>query len=77
MRFDISDGWFATVFADVGGFRAGSDLTWQIFGSLGYQIDERWSIQGGWRYVSIDKSIDGRDVEIDLNGPLLGFTVRF
>jgi hypothetical protein len=76
-HFALTDRWFATVFADVGGFRAGSDLTWQIFGSLGYQIDERWSIQGGWRHVSIDKSIDGRDVEIDLSGPLLGFTVRF
>ena len=76
-RFDITDRWFATLFADVGGFRAGSDLTWQIFGSFGYQFNERWSVHGGWRYVAIEKTIDGRDVEIDLNGPLLGFTVRF
>jgi len=76
-RFDITDGWFATIFADVGGFRTGSDLTWQIFGSFGYQFNERWSVQGGWRYVAIEKTINGRDVEIDLNGPLLGFTVRF
>ncbi|MFZ1641045.1 MAG: hypothetical protein WAV07_06320 [Candidatus Contendobacter sp.] len=76
-RFDITDRWFATVFADVGGFRVGSDLTWQIFGSLGYQFNERWSVQGGWRYFAIEKTINGRDVEIDLNGPLLGFTVRF
>ena len=77
VRFAITDHWFATALVDVGGFRVGSDLTWLAFASLGYQIDERWSIQGGWRHVSIDKSIDGRDVEIDLNGPLLGFTVRF
>ena len=76
-RFAITDRWFATALADVGGFGVGSDLTWQAFASLGYQINERWSVQGGWRYVSIDKSIDGRDVEIDFNGPLLGFTVRF
>ena len=77
VRFVITDRWFATALVDVGGFRVGSDLTWLAFASLGYQIDERWSVQGGWRYVSIDKSIDGRDVEIDLKGPLLGFTVRF
>ena len=77
VRFAITDHWFATALVDVGGFRVGSDLTWLAFASFGYQIDERWSIQGGWRHVSIDKSIDGRDVEIDLNGPLLGFTVRF
>ncbi len=76
-RFAITDRWFATALADVGGFNVGSDLTWLAFASFGYQIDERWSIQGGWRHVSIDKSMDGRDVEIDLNGPLLGFTVRF
>lgn len=76
-RFAITEQWFATALVDVGGTGGGSDLTWQAFASLGYQIDARWSIQGGWRYVSIEKSIDGRDVEIDLNGPLLGFTVRF
>ena len=77
-RFDITDRWFATVLADVGGFRVGSDLTWQIFGSLGYQIDERWSIQGGWRYVADrqDRSTGAMSRSIS-NGPLLGFTVRF
>jgi hypothetical protein len=77
MRFAITDHWFATAFADVGGVDVGSDLTWQVFASLGYQFNERWSVQGGWRYVAIDKSIDGRDVENDFSGPLLGFTARF
>jgi hypothetical protein len=77
VRFAITDHWFATAFADVGGVDVGSDLTWQVFASLGYQFDDRWSVQGGWRYVGIDKEIDGRDVENDFSGPLLGFTVRF
>jgi outer membrane receptor protein involved in Fe transport len=77
LRFAITDHWFATAFADVGGLDVGSDLTWQVFGSLGYQFNERWSVQGGWRYVVIDKEIDGRDVNTDFNGPLLGFTARF
>jgi opacity protein-like surface antigen len=77
MRFAITDHWFATAFADVGGLDVGSDFTWQVFASLGYQFNDRWSVQGGWRYVAIDKEIDGRDVENDFSGPLLGFTVRF
>ena len=77
VRFAITDHWFATALADVGGFDVGSDFTWQVFASLGYQLDERWSVQGGWRHVAIDKEIDGRDVENDFSGPLLGFTVRF
>lgn len=76
-RFDITDRWFATTFADIGGLGGGSDFTWQVFASLGYQFDERWSVQGGWRYVSIEKEIDGRDTTIILNGPLLGLTLRF
>jgi hypothetical protein len=77
LRFAITDHWFATAFADVGGFDVGSDFTWQVFASLGYQFDGRWSVQGGWRHFVIDKEIDGRDVDTDFNGPLLGFTVRF
>jgi len=77
LRFAITDQWFATAFADVGGLDVGSDLTWQVFGSLGYQFDERWSVQGGWRYVAINKEIEGRDVETAFSGPLLGVTWRF
>jgi hypothetical protein len=76
-RFAITDMWFATAFADVGGFGADSDLTWQAFASLGYQFNPRWSVQGGWRYFSAEKEIEGRDVNVDFSGPLLGFTARF
>jgi opacity protein-like surface antigen len=76
-RVALGDEWFATAIADVGGFRGDSDLTWQVFASLGYQINPRWSVQGGWRYFSADKEIEGRDFKIDLSGPLIGFTARF
>jgi len=76
-RLAITDKWFATAFADVGGFSADIDLTWQAFASLGYQFDPRWSVQAGWRYFSAEKRIEGRDVKTDFSGPLLGFTARF
>lgn len=41
VRFDITDRWLTTALADVGGFRDDSDSTWQLFGSLGYQFNER------------------------------------
>ncbi len=75
-RVAITDRWFATAFADVGGLGAASDLTWQGLATLGYQFNERWSVEGGWRYVSIQKRIEGRDVETDFSGPLLGVTAR-
>lgn len=76
-RVAITDKWFATAFADVGGFNVDSDLTWQVFGSLGYQINPRWSVLGGWRYFSAKKEMDGRDVTTDFSGPLIGVTAQF
>lgn len=76
-RLDFTNRWFATALVDAGGFGGGSDQSWQAFGSVGYQFDPRWSAQAGWRYLSVEKRISGNDVEVDLNGPLLGFTVRF
>ena len=61
----------------MGGFDSGSDSSWQAIGTLGYQFNEKWSAQGGWRYLAIEKEIDGLDVEVDLSGPILGFTYRF
>jgi hypothetical protein len=76
-RYDFNDAWFATALADYGGFGGSSDESWQAFASVGYQFDPRWSVQAGWRYMAVEKEITGRDVEIDLSGPILGFTVRF
>ncbi len=76
-RVAIGGNWFATAFADVGGFGGDSDSTWQVFASIGYQFDERWSFQGGWRYFSAEKEIDGVDVETEFDGPLIGLTLRF
>jgi hypothetical protein len=75
-RLDLTERWFATALVDAGGF-GGSDQSWQAFGSVGYQFDPRWSVQAGWRHLSIEKRLSGNDVEVDLSGPLLGFTVRF
>ena len=76
-RIAIGGNWFATAFADVGGFGGDSDLTWQALAILGYQIDARWSVQGGWRWFSAEKEVEGLDVETDLGGPLFGLTARF
>lgn len=79
MRAPLSDDWFFNGFADVGGFGLGdaSDLSWQVYAGVGYHFNETWSIQGGYRYLSIDKEIDGRDTRLELYGPLIGVTARF
>ena len=77
VRVAMTDRWFATAFGDLGGAGGDTDLTWQAVGTVGYRFDERWSVEGGWRQLSIEKRIEGRDVDLDLGGPLLGFTIAF
>jgi opacity protein-like surface antigen len=79
VRVPFSERWFGAAFADLGGFGIGdsSDLTWQAFAGVGYRFNDTWSTQLGYRYLSIDKTLDGNDVELDLYGPLLGVTARF
>jgi opacity protein-like surface antigen len=79
MRAPLSEDWFFNGFADVGGFGLGdaSDLSWQVYAGVGYHFNDTWSIQGGYRYLSIDKDIDGRDTRLELYGPLIGVTARF
>lgn len=76
-RVNFTDKWFGTAIADYGGFAGASDDSWQAFASVGYQFNPAWSVQGGWRYLATKKELDGLDVEVDLNGALLGFTYRF
>lgn len=76
LRHDFNDRWFGTVVADFGGFSGDSD-TWQAFTSLGYNLGPRWSLQGGWRHMSISKDMGAVDLDIDMSGLLLGATYRF
>jgi hypothetical protein len=76
-RGDFNENIFSTVLVDVGGFDTGSDFTWQALATVGYQFDDRWSAQAGWRYLDVEKEIWGEDVQVELDGPILGFTYRF
>lgn len=73
----FNDKWYGTAFADAGGFLNDSSETWQAFASVGYRFNERWSTQLGYRYMSIEKEIDGNATTVDLYGPLIGVTARF
>ena len=76
LEMPVDENWFLTGFADFGG-TGGGDQTWQVFGSVGYAFSENWSAQVGYRYMDISKEIDGRDVSVDLGGPVIGMTYSF
>jgi hypothetical protein len=43
-----------TILGDVGGWGAGSQLEYQVAGLLGYKIKPTWSLQAGYRYLTVD-----------------------
>lgn len=75
----FNDQWSGIASADVGGFSMGdgADLTWQAYVGIGYRFNERWSAQAGYRHLSIERNFNGRDVEIEISGPLVGVQYTF
>jgi hypothetical protein len=49
----------------------------QGVGTIGYRFNERWSAQLGYRYMNFDREVDGRDVTVDLYGPIIGASISF
>lgn len=72
----VAEDWFLMGFADWGGTGSG-DQSWQIYAGAGYEFNDRWSTQLGYRYMDISKELDGRDVSLGLSGPVLALTYSF
>lgn len=79
MRAPLGERWYVRGYADAGGFGLGdgSKLSWQAYAGGGYVINETWSVEAGYRHLSIEKDLDNARVELDQSGPLIGVTARF
>ncbi len=65
------------VYGDIGGFNAGSRLTWQVIGSADYDLSASTTLRVGWRYLYVDKTKGSVGVDLGFNGPFLAATFRF
>lgn len=72
----LSDRWSGTVFADYGGFRSDSE-TWQVLVTADFAMSPAWTLRAGYRLLSVDHDINGRDFKFKQSGPILGATFRF
>jgi hypothetical protein len=70
-RFGLS------VYTDVGGFGAGSELTWQVLGTLDWRATDWLSLHAGWRHLALDFDDRSLSLDVSLSGPILGATIRF
>ena len=71
----FSERWFGTAVVDAGAWL--DDSTWQALATLGYNFNARWSMQAGYRYMNIETQVSGRDVSLDMSGPIIGVSARF
>ncbi|WP_082560772.1 outer membrane protein [Caulobacter sp. Root487D2Y] len=56
----------------------GSDTSsWQGQALVEYDLSNRWRLMGGYRYLHLENDKRRVDVDLDLKGPLFGFTYRF
>lgn len=68
---------FLAVQGDVGGFGAGSDIAWNVSGSLGVNITRHIFAEAGYRYFYMDYSDGGALYKAAESGIFSGIGVRF
>ena len=62
---------------DIGGFGAGSRLTWQLLATANYVLTDRLSISAGYKMLKADYRSGGHVFDTTLQGPVAGLTYRF
>ena len=72
----IGGGFVANALGDVGGGPNG-DLTWQIYGGIGYDFNESVSAYVGYRYLSMNHQDGNFKYNINQQGPIIGVGFRF
>lgn len=76
-NFALAPQWSAIVYADVGGFGAGSESTSQFLAVVNYQVNDKVYLSGGYRQLNVDYRSGGTKVDVTMAGPILGATWRF
>ena len=73
----ISDNVYLKGWAMVGGFGAGSDFMWDVFGGVGYDFNDWISAFAGFRGNGVDYKKGSFEWDVTMYGPMLGLGVKF
>jgi hypothetical protein len=76
-RLNCNKGWYATLKGDAGGFGIGSQVTYQTIATIGKEFKKKYSLQAGYRYFAVDYKNAGFLYNVHMNGPILGFNLRY
>jgi hypothetical protein len=76
-RYYVSRAVFLNGYGDVGGFGAGSELSWQVLGAIGVQAARWCDVQLGYRALGFEYQGGRGKQELTTHGPIIGATIRF
>jgi hypothetical protein len=76
VRLPVSDKWAVGLYGDVGGLVNDTDVKWQLLGTVQYDISRRWRMIAGYRHMSINHSKRDLKFDVNLSGPILGFSYK-
>lgn len=74
-NFVLAPDWTFSTWAMVGA--GGSDLSWDVLGTIDYHFSPRWSVSAGFRATSVDYTSGQFDYDMVQSGPLIAVTARF
>jgi hypothetical protein len=70
-----SGNWFIPFYGDIG--TGDTDLTWSLFGGIGYSFNDWFDAMIGYRHMEWDNDDDETVQEVNVSGPLLGGRFSF
>lgn len=72
LRVGMTKSWSVIGYGDIGGFGVGSELTWQLFGGLSWQVSPRVAVEFGYRHLDIDYDHDNFLLDMAMSGGAIG-----
>jgi hypothetical protein len=76
-RYYVTPVLFLNGYGDIGGFGAGSELSWQVLGAVGVQAARWCDLQLGYRALGWEYSSGRARQDLTTHGPIFGATFRF
>jgi hypothetical protein len=76
-QWSVTDKWFLAGRSDIGGFSVGSDLAWSVQATVGYNFNERYSLELGFRYLDTDYTHNAFTYDIANGGIYTSLNAKF
>jgi hypothetical protein len=76
-RLQGASPWYLTGWAMIGGFGVSSEIDWDLFGGVGYEVNDRFSVFAGYRGAGVDYEDGDFKFDIIQYGPVMGGVFRF